>query len=181
MSKRKAFSDQIDWFYTHCAAHHEAIHTQKGMIDVTIWAMRHVKNHFLIREVTFNVKQDFANMLCTTQKCMGTMSLFHCHKYTTPIMKKLFELQADPGFAEKELYSRQLLRNVRCMGGGTGIDLTRRRLFLPNLRLQRMLVLSPLLLPPQLNQARSPRMFLMPPQLHPHLTKLCPPKSQLRL
>ena len=84
MSKRKAFSDHIDWFYTHCTAHHEAIHTQKGMIDVTIWAMRHVKNHFLIREVTFNVKHEFANMLCTTQKCMGTMQLFHCHKCTTP-------------------------------------------------------------------------------------------------
>jgi hypothetical protein len=84
MSKRKAFSDQIDWFCTHYAAHHEAIHTQKGMIDVAIWATRQVKNHFLIREVTFNVKQDFANMLCTTQKCIGTMPLFHCHKYTTP-------------------------------------------------------------------------------------------------
>ena len=106
MSKRKAFSDQIDWFCTHYAAHHEAIHTQKGMIDVVIWAMRLVKNHFLIREVTFNVKAEFANMLCTTHKCMGTMPLFHCHKYTTPILKKLFELQADPGFTEKELYSR---------------------------------------------------------------------------
>jgi hypothetical protein len=73
------------------------------MIDVVIWAMRQVKNHFLIREVTFNVTE-FANMLCTTHKCMGTMPFFH--KYTTPILKKLFELQADPGFTEKELYSR---------------------------------------------------------------------------
>jgi hypothetical protein len=68
------------------------------MIDVAIWAMWQVKNHFLIREVTIKVKDEFANMLCTTHKCMGTVLVFHCHKYTTPIMKKLFELQADPGF-----------------------------------------------------------------------------------
>jgi hypothetical protein len=37
-----------------------------------------------------------------------------------------------------------------------------------------MLVLSPLLLPPQLNKAHPQRMFLMTPQLRPHLTKLCP-------
>jgi hypothetical protein len=118
MSKRKAFSDQIDWFYTHCAAHHEAIRTQKGMIDVAIWAMRQVKDHFLIREVTPTVKADFANMLCTTHKCMGTMPIFHCHKYTTPILNKLVELQDDPGFTEKELYSRHAFAERTLHGGG---------------------------------------------------------------
>ena len=105
MSKRKAYSDLIDWFYTHCATHHDAIQTQKGLIDVAIWAMRQVKNHFLIKAVTPTVKNEFAKMLSTTQKCMGTMPIFYCHKYTDPILNKLFELQDDPRFTEKELYS----------------------------------------------------------------------------
>ena len=115
MSKRKAFSDQIDWFYTHCAAHHEAIHTQKGMIDVTIWAMRHVKNHFLIKAVTPAVKSEFAKMQCTTHKCMGTMPNYHCHKCTTPILT----IQDHPGFTKKELYSRHAFAK-RTLHGGEG-------------------------------------------------------------
>jgi hypothetical protein len=43
-------------YNTHCAAHHEDIHTQKGMIDMTIWAMWQVKCHFLIREVIGDVQ-----------------------------------------------------------------------------------------------------------------------------
>lgn len=106
MAKEKAFSDPLDWFYTHCASYHEELRTQKGMIDVAIWAMRQVKNHFVVDEMLDpKTKTVFAEMLCTTHKCKGTMPLFHCHKYTTPIIKKLIDLQNDPRFTEKELYS----------------------------------------------------------------------------
>jgi hypothetical protein len=31
---RKPFSELLDWFYLHCANHHAALRTKKGMIDV---------------------------------------------------------------------------------------------------------------------------------------------------
>jgi hypothetical protein len=33
MSKGKPFSDDLHWFYTHCATNHVALNTKKGMID----------------------------------------------------------------------------------------------------------------------------------------------------
>jgi len=118
MSKRKEFSDQLDWFYTHCSTHHEELRTKKGMIDVAIWAMRQVKCHFVNDKVTANMKSNFARMLCETQKCTGTMPIFHCYKYTSAISNKLIELQDDPGFTEKELYSRHAFAERTLHGGG---------------------------------------------------------------
>ena len=85
MSKRKEFSDQIDWFYTHCSTHHEALRTKKGMIDVAIWAMRQVKLEFVNVEATDEMKSNFARMLCETQKCTGDNVVYWTYKYTSSI------------------------------------------------------------------------------------------------
>jgi hypothetical protein len=39
---RKPFSKLLDWFYLHCADHHAALQTKKGMIDVARWTMFYV-------------------------------------------------------------------------------------------------------------------------------------------
>ena len=130
MSKRKEFSDQLDWFYTHCSTHHEELRTKKGMIDIAKWAMRQVKCHFVNVKPTDGMKSVFARMLCETQKCTGTMPIFHCYKYTSPISNKLVELQDDPGFTERRNCTVVIpLLNVPCMGGGIGIGQRRRSSF----------------------------------------------------
>jgi hypothetical protein len=102
MSIAKLFSDQLDWFYCHCQEHHGPLRTKKGMIDTAIWVMRQVKRHFLVKEVTHTTKDDFGRMLSTQLKCLEP--IFFCHKYTDPLCDRLFKLQDNVGFTEKELY-----------------------------------------------------------------------------
>ena len=75
MAKEKAFSDPLNWFYTHCASYHEEICTQMGMIDVAMWAMWQVKHHFIIDEVTPKAKSKFAETLCSEKTKHPTIKL----------------------------------------------------------------------------------------------------------
>jgi hypothetical protein len=131
MSKRKEFSEQIDWFYTHCSTHHEELRTKKGMIDVAIWAMRQVKRHFVNVKATDEMKSNFARMLCETQKCTGDNAIYYTYKYTSAISKKLIKLQDDPGFTEKELYSRHAFAE-RTLHGGGNRNRSKKKMVVPN-------------------------------------------------
>ena len=111
--------------------HHEELRTKKGMIDVAIWAMRQVKCHFVNDKVTANMKSNFERMLCETQKCTGTMPIFHCYKYTSAISNKLIKLQDDPGFTEKELYSRHAFAE-RTLHGGGNRNRSKKKMVVPN-------------------------------------------------
>jgi hypothetical protein len=116
MSKAKAFSDHLDWFYTHCAMHHDNLKTKKRMIDMALWAMCQVKSHFLVTEVTRAVKEDFAKMLSNQNKCVGR--IFFCHAFTDPICNCLFDLKDDHGFTKKELYRQHNHAERALLGGG---------------------------------------------------------------
>ena len=130
MSKIKNFLTSLIG-YTHCSTHHEELRTKKGMIDVAIWAMRQVKCHFVNDKVTANMKSNFARMLCETQKCTVTMPIFHCYKYTSAISNKLVKLQDDPGFTEKELYSRHAFAE-RTLHGGGNRNRSKKKMVIPN-------------------------------------------------
>jgi hypothetical protein len=83
MSKQHVFSDQMEWFYTHCSSMHSMLKTKKGMIDTAIWVMRHVKKDMLHMRIIPTVKKEFAELLLYNNKFFGGIK--HCHVYDDPI------------------------------------------------------------------------------------------------
>ena len=94
-----SFSELLNWFYTHCAGHHESLQTQCSMLQIASWAMQEVKTLYI---------QDNAKKTCATS---FPWMLYHRHKckadyqfmldFTRPICTKMLELQDDVGFTRK--------------------------------------------------------------------------------
>ena len=42
-----SFSELLNWFYTHCAGHHESLQTQCSMLQIASWAMQEVNGVFI--------------------------------------------------------------------------------------------------------------------------------------
>jgi hypothetical protein len=95
----------LDWFYLHCADHHVALQTKKGMIDVTRWTMFYILGDPLDWTLSNEIlRQQFCQDLITEHKCTGAQALYNSGKYIDPILRELQNLRVDPDFTLKELY-----------------------------------------------------------------------------
>ena len=103
MSKQKAFSDQLLWFYQHCSDNHELLQTSKKMIDVAIWTLRYVRSS---HDDVLSTKDlsNFADVLSSNNKCSAHKKTI-VDNYVKPISAVFSILKHDvSGFTDKELW-----------------------------------------------------------------------------
>ncbi len=102
---RKPFSELLDWFYLHCAKHHAALGTKKGMIDVAAWTMTYVLlDNIDETDSEDDILKQSCKEIVTQHKCDGDNAFFYSMKYVRQILNKRHNLKTDPGFTKKELY-----------------------------------------------------------------------------
>jgi hypothetical protein len=99
-----SFSDSLNWFYAHCASHHDSLGTHSSMITVASWAMKQVIGVFLQDNAKKNCKTDFPQLLFNCHHC--TRGLQFCVNFTHPILMRISDLQADVGFNIEALSQR---------------------------------------------------------------------------
>ena len=99
-----SFSESLNWFYAHCAGHHETLGTHSSMLRIASWAMQEVNGVFLQENAKKTSAISFPRMLYNRHKCMGSYQFLL--NFTRPICTRMLELQDDVGFTQEELSRR---------------------------------------------------------------------------
>jgi hypothetical protein len=99
-----SFSKALNWFYTHCAGHHESLQTPCSMLQIASWAIQEVKTLFIQDNAKKNCAISFPRMLYHRHKCKADYQFML--DFTHPICTRMIDLQENVRFTQEELSRR---------------------------------------------------------------------------